>query len=264
MSSTITSAHGSDTAGEALRGGAPTPATDPVLRAHQVRRSFSMGSRSLEILHGIDLTLHAGELVALVGASGAGKSTLLHILGVLDRPDDGKLEVGGRDVWSLSTNERARLRNLEIGFVFQFYHLLPELNAVENTLLPAMIELSWLEYQRAKKKLRARAVDMLVHFGLADRLEHRPGELSGGERQRVAMARALLQNPKILLADEPTGNLDSSTGETVLELLFEEQRRRQLAMILVTHDSRLADRCGRVLMMEDGIVQADSAHPVPD
>ena len=235
-----------------------------VLRANRVRRSFAMGSRSLEILHGIDLVLRSGELVALVGASGAGKSTLLHILGVLDRPDDGVLEVHGRDPWKLSTTERARIRNSEIGFVFQFYHLLPELNAIENTLLPAMIAHSTASYRRNRRELHDRAVQMLTHFGLGERLKHRPGELSGGERQRVAMARALFHDPKILLADEPTGNLDSSTGETVLELLFAEQRRRGLALILVTHDSRLAQRCDRILSIEDGIIQADSSHPVPD
>ena len=235
-----------------------------VLRTRGVRRSFSLGDRSLEILHGIDLDLHAGELVALVGASGAGKSTLLHILGVLDRPDEGSLTVHGADVWDLSVAERARIRNRDIGFVFQFYHLLPELDALENVLLPAMIAESVLGYRKKRAAYREKAMGMLQNFGLGDRLTHRPGQLSGGERQRVAMARALLHDPKILLADEPTGNLDSATGETVLELLFEEQRRRKLAMILVTHDERLAQRCERVLVMEDGVIQADSAHPVPD
>jgi lipoprotein-releasing system ATP-binding protein len=248
--------HGPRPAGEA---GPP-----PVLRARGIRRSFPLGNRSLEILHGIDLDLHPGELVALVGASGAGKSTLLHVLGLLDRPDEGELEIHGTDPWSRPIAERARLRNREIGFVFQFYHLLPELNAVENTLLPAMIGESSVGFRTKRKELRDRAVDMLTHFGLGARLAHLPGQLSGGERQRVAMARALFHDPRILLADEPTGNLDSATGETVLELLFAEQRRRGLAMVLVTHDERLAHRCERVLVMEDGVIQADSAHPVPD
>ena len=235
-----------------------------VLRAQGVRRSFPMGDRSLEILHGVDLELRSGELVALVGASGAGKSTLLHLLGLIDRPNEGTIEIGGIDAWKLPVNGRAPLRNQEIGFVFQFYHLLPELDAVENVLLPAMIAHSTWSYRSRRHAFRRRAVDMLTRFGLSARLTHRPSQLSGGERQRVAMARALFHDPQILLADEPTGNLDSATGETVLQLLFEEQRRRQLAMILVTHDERLARRCDRILVIEDGVIQADSAHPVPD
>lgn len=243
--------------------GAPVNKGDVVLSAKGIRRAFSLGDRSLEILHGIDMQLSAGERVALVGASGAGKSTLLHVLGLLDRPDEGKVFVRGVEPWSVSVAERALTRNKEIGFVFQFYHLLPEFTALENTLLPAMIERSFWGYRAQRNELRQRAVDMLERFGLGDRLQHRPPQLSGGERQRVAIARALFQDPSILLADEPTGNLDSSTGEIVLELLLEEQARRGLAMILVTHDSRLAQRCERVLAMEDGVIEADSAHPVP-
>jgi len=251
--------------------GAPGPESHserkPLLSAKGIRRSFKLGKRSaraLEILHGVDLEPAPGELVALVGASGAGKSTLLHILGLIDRPDEGSLQIHGKDAWKLSVPRRAEIRNKEIGFVFQFYHLLPELSALENALLPAMISDSRLSFRRHRKAYEERAVDMLERFGLGDRLNHRPSQLSGGERQRVAMARALFHDPQILLADEPTGNLDSATGETVLQLLFEEQQRRDLAMILVTHDQRLASRCGRVLVIQDGIIQADSAHPVPD
>ena len=182
----------------------------------------------------------------------------------LAKPNEGVVEVHGRDGWKLSTNDRARVRNQDIGFVFQFYHLLPELNAVENVLLPAMISESMWAWRRRRKDYRERALEMLNRFGLGSRLAHRPSQLSGGERQRVAMARALLHDPQILLADEPTGNLDTATGDTVLELLFEEQAKRKLAMILVTHDERLARRCERVLVMEDGVIQADSKHPVPD
>jgi len=256
---------------DGLTSEAPLPVDAPerarrktVLSAHGIRRAFALGERSLEILHGIDLELSEGELVALVGASGAGKSTLLHVLGLLDRPDEGRIEIHGADPWKSSVAERARLRNHEMGFVFQFYHLLPELTAVENTVLPAMIDRGAWSYRKQRKALLQRAVETLTHFGLGDRLTHKPPQLSGGERQRVAIARALFMDPKILLADEPTGNLDSATGETVLELLFQEQERRGLAMILVTHDSRLAARCQRVLTMEDGVIQADSAHPVPD
>ena len=250
----------------------PAPAPDAtagndapfVLRARSLRRSFRMGDRALEILHGINLDLRAGELVALVGASGAGKSTLLHILGLIDRPDEGQVEIAGTDAWALGTSHRATLRNRQIGFVFQFYHLLPELSALENVLLPGMISDSRRTFLGSRNEYRDRATGMLERFGLKERLKHRPGQLSGGERQRVALARALFHDPGILLADEPTGNLDSATGETVLELLFEEQRRRKLSMVLVTHDMRLARRCGRILLMEDGLIQADSAVPIPD
>ncbi len=228
---------------------------EPILRARGIRRSFEMGQRSLEVLHGVDLELVSGELLALVGASGAGKSTLLHVLGLLDRPTEGSVEIDGTDGWGASVAERAAIRNRSIGFVFQFYHLLPELTALENVLLPAMIAESSFTYRAKRRDYVARAEGILVRFGLAERLAHRPGELSGGERQRVAIARAILLDPKILLADEPTGNLDRATGESVLELLLEEQRRRGLAMILVTHDERLADRCQRVLEMEDGRIR---------
>ncbi len=235
-----------------------------ILSAEGIRKSFSMGDRSLEILHGIDLELREGELVALVGASGAGKSTLLHILGLLDRPSEGRVVIDDTEAWQESTTHRARIRNERVGFVFQFYHLLPELNAIENVLLPAMIRDSRLTFRSRKAEYLARAEELLDRFEMGARRKHRPAQLSGGERQRVAMARALFHDPAILLADEPTGNLDSATGEKVLELLFEEQRRRSLSMILVTHDARLAKRCQRTLFIEDGLIQADTAVPVPD
>ena len=226
------------------------------LSARGVRKAYSLGDRVLEILHGVDLDVAPGELVALVGASGAGKSTLLHILGLLDRPDEGGLWIQGEEVSDASIERRAKLRNQTLGFVFQFYHLIPELNAVENVLLPAMIADSPGRYRRRRKELHEQAEGLLVRFGMQERLRHRPPQLSGGERQRVALARALLLDPAILLADEPTGNLDSATGERVLELLFEEQARRQLSLVLVTHDQRLAERCQRTLVMHDGKIQA--------
>jgi lipoprotein-releasing system ATP-binding protein len=236
----------------------------PVLAVRGLRKSFKVGDRNLEILHGIDLDLRAGELVALVGSSGAGKSTLLHVLGLLDKPTEGRVHVMEQDAWARSTAERARMRNQEIGFVFQFYHLLPELTALENALLPAMIAESRLAWVKSKRRHEDRARELLDRFGMTPRLHHRPPQLSGGERQRVAMARALLHDPRILLADEPTGNLDSATGEKVLQLLFEEQARRELTMVLVTHDERIAALCRRTLYMGDGQIQADSAIPVPD
>jgi len=226
-----------------------------VLAARGIHKAFAVGDRRLEVLHGVDLDLRPGELLGLVGASGAGKSTLLHILGLLDPPTKGKVILDGRDAWALPTTERARLRNERLGFVFQFYHLLPELNALENAFLPAMIGNAAARGGRSLGEFRARAKDTLVRFGLEDRLEHRPSQLSGGEQQRVAIARALLLDPAVVIADEPTGNLDSATGEVVLDLLIREQENRGLALLLVTHDERVARRCGRVISMLDGRIE---------
>ncbi len=231
----------------------------PLLAARGIKKAFPIGKRSLEILHGVDLELFAGERLALVGMSGAGKSTLLHVLGLLERPDAGEVWIDGRSGWTLSTSERASLRNRGIGFVFQFYHLLPELNAVENVLLPAMIAHGRLSYFSRRRALRRRATDLLEAFGLGERLTHRPDQLSGGERQRVALARALFHDPPLIIADEPTGNLDSETGRRVLELLFSEQERRRNALLLVTHDERLAERCDRVVTMRDGRIAPPDA-----
>ena len=238
-----------------LRAAEPAPAPAVLLSALGVHKSFAVGDSSLEVLHGVDLELHHGERLALMGPSGAGKSTLLHILGLLDRPAKGCVRLEGRDVWRLSTAERARLRNQRIGFVFQFYHLIAELTAAENVLLPAMIAESRRTYAARRKEHVARAEEMLASFGLQERLKHRPPQLSGGERQRVALARALFHDPPVLIADEPTGNLDRATGEKVLELLFREQEKRGLSLLLVTHDERLAERCGRLLVMDDGRIR---------
>lgn len=227
----------------------------PILSCTGVRRSFPLGDRTVSVLHGVDLALNPGERLSLMGASGAGKTTLLNILGMLDAPTSGEVLVDGHAVWDLAPQERAKLRNEKIGFVFQFYHLLAELSALENALLPAMIAQSRSAYKKHRGEYEERATQMLDRFGLSDRLTHRPGQLSGGEQQRVAIVRALLLDPPILIADEPTGNLDRATGETVLELLFEEQQRRQLALLLVTHDERLAERCERTIYMEDGLVR---------
>ena len=225
-----------------------------------VRRSFEVGERRIEILHGVDLDLMSGERLCLMGASGAGKTTLLNVIGLLDRPDEGRVEILGTDAWSRSAPERARLRNHSLGFVFQFYHLLPELSALENATLTA--RLAGLRGGDLAEHVD-RATAILERFGLKERLRHRPGRLSGGEQQRVAIARALLLDPPILIADEPTGNLDRATGDKVLELLFEEQERRAFSLLLVTHDERLAQRCSRVVYMEDGLIQADSTTPIP-
>ncbi|MBM3989259.1 MAG: ABC transporter ATP-binding protein [Planctomycetes bacterium] len=227
---------------------------DIVLCARAIVKRFESGDSELEILHGIDLDLRAGERLALMGPSGAGKSTLLHILGLLEHPTYGTVDLDGRDAWSLSTQERARLRNRYIGFVFQFYHLLSELDAVENVMLPAMIAQSRGEFRLDRRAHLAKARDLLSNFGLAHRLKHRPAQLSGGERQRVALARALFLDPPLLIADEPTGNLDRDTGELVLDLLFRAQQERNLSLLLVTHDERLAERCSRVLRLEAGSI----------
>jgi len=230
-----------------------------LLAARGIRRSFQIGPRKLEVLHGVDLELRRGELLGLMGSSGAGKSTLLHILGLLDPPTQGEVVLDGESAWKLPIEKRAAVRNKKIGFVFQFYHLLPELNALENVLLPAMIAWSALEYRGRKVELRERAVSLLQSFGLSERLKHRPAQLSGGERQRVAIARALFLDPPILIADEPTGNLDSATGDKVLELLLAEQEKRSLSLLLVTHDERIAHRCRRVVHMTDGRIDGAPA-----
>jgi lipoprotein-releasing system ATP-binding protein len=238
---------------------APLPplGQEPLLMARGIHRAFQVGEREIEVLHGVDLDLVAGERVSLMGSSGTGKTTLLNIVGLLDRPTQGLVRIEGEDGWRLSVAERARLRSRKIGFVFQFYHLLPELNALENAMLPGMIAFGRLEYWGRKRELRDRALEMLESFGLSNRLDHRPGQLSGGEQQRVAIARALLLDPPLLIADEPTGNLDTATGERVLELLFEEQSRRGTTLLLVTHDESLAARCERVVRMRDGRIQSD-------
>ncbi len=235
----------------------------PILVGKGIRRAFKVGDSQLEVLHGLDLELRPGERLSLMGSSGAGKTTLLNVLGLLDAPTEGEVIIDGVSAWSLGTAERARLRNAKIGFVFQFYHLLPELTAIENVLLPGMIATPRGQWRARRKALRERGLEMLVQFGLQERLKHKPGQLSGGEQQRVAIARALIMDPPILIADEPTGNLDSVTGERVLDLLFKEQERRNTALLLVTHDHALARRCERVVHMEDGMIQADSKTVIP-
>ncbi len=236
----------------------PGAATMPVLSARGIKKSFRIGNRTIEILHGIDLDLLPGERLCVMGASGAGKTTLLQILGLLDAPTEGSVWVDGTQAAALAPGERARLRNSRLGFVFQFYHLLPELSALENVLLPAMIAHSAGAFRMRRAELRERASQMLTSFGLSERMTHRPTQLSGGEQQRVAIARALFLEPRILIADEPTGNLDRASGERVLDLLLREQEQRSLALLLVTHDERLASRCQRVVHIDDGRIQGAS------
>ena len=220
-------------------------------------KTFFHGGNRLDILRGIDLTLEAGEMVAVVGASGAGKSTLLHCLGTLDLPSGGRILFNGRDVTRLSPSQLADFRNHSIGFVFQFHHLLPEFTALENAMMPALIQ------RMPRGEAEARAREILGRVGLSMRLMHRPGELSGGEQQRVALARALILGPSLILADEPTGNLDTRTGDEIHELFFELNRERGTTMLVVTHNPELAKRMPRVVHMIDGVID-DGKATTPD
>ena len=217
-----------------------------LIEAIGLSKSFITAAGELEVLKGIDLTFHEGEMVGITGASGAGKSTLMHILGALDRPSSGKVFFRGTDVFSLDDASRARFRNQSIGFVFQFHHLLPEFTALENVMLPGLI--SGTSHEAAQQKAR----ELLGDLGLSSRLLHRPGELSGGEQQRVAVARALMQDAGLVLADEPTGNLDTATGNSLFELFLALNREKGISFAIVTHNIALADRCHRVLRMADG------------
>jgi lipoprotein-releasing system ATP-binding protein len=225
--------------------------TDPVLSARDIHKSYVMGRKKVEVLLGVSLDVTAGEFVALRGASGAGKSTLLHLLGGLDRPDSGKIVLDGQQIERLSASALTRLRNRRVGLVFQAYHLLPELSALENVCLPARMARASVSATRAK------AVELLRRVGLAERVEHRPYELSGGEQQRVAIARALINDPAFLLADEPTGNLDSHTGDEIMRLLLDLQTERAMTLIIATHDNDLAATAPRVVQLADGLVASD-------
>lgn len=228
----------------------PTSRT-PLVRIEQVRKKFLHEGREVVILKGIDLTIEQGEMLAVVGASGAGKSTLLHILGTLDLPTEGRIEYEGKDVTRYSASKLASFRNRALGFVFQFHHLLPEFNALENVMMPGVIR------GGQGNKLEKRAKELLDEVGLSHRLSHRPGELSGGEQQRVALARALVMDPKLVLADEPTGNLDSATSDQIHRLFIELNRSRGTTFLVVTHSRDLADRMPRKVSMKDGKIFED-------
>jgi lipoprotein-releasing system ATP-binding protein len=223
---------------------------EPWLELRGVRRVFKQAGTELRVLNGVDLALRRGEVVALVGPSGAGKSTLLHVAGLLERPDGGAVLIGGEDCGSLSDERRTLLRRSEIGFVYQFHHLLPEFSALENVMLPQMIA------GARRGPARERAADLLDRVGLGPRAGHRPARLSGGEQQRVAIVRALANDPKILLGDEPTGNLDHATGESVLGALLDLVRRTGLAALIATHNLDLARRLDRIVGLEDGRLTA--------
>jgi len=232
-----------------LAGAHATAAGGVHVRTVGVRKTFQHGDRSLEVLRGINLELKAGEIAAVVGASGVGKSTLLHLLGTLDLPTSGQVIFDGVDVTKLSATKLADFRNQHVGFVFQFHHLLPEFTALENAMMPGLIK------RLPRKECEARSREILNRVGLTDRLTHRPGELSGGEQQRVALARALFLKPRLLLADEPTGNLDTRTSREMHQMFFDLNRELGMTILLVTHNDELAAQVPRRLKMVDGVIE---------
>ena len=222
-----------------------------LVTAQDVRKSFVHMGRTLEVLRGIDLVIHEKEMLSVVGPSGAGKSTFLHCVGTLDVPTSGSLKLAGEELTALSSSRLAEVRNRTIGFVFQFHHLLPEFTALENVMMPGLIQ------GRTRGQMHPKAAALLEEVGLADRSSHRPGELSGGEQQRVALARALVLDPKLILADEPTGNLDSKTSAQIHELFFQINDQRGTTMVIVTHNTQLAQSMPRVVTLRDGRVDSD-------
>jgi lipoprotein-releasing system ATP-binding protein len=225
------------------------------IETKDLNKSFKTDAGELHVLKDIILSIKEGEMVGIVGASGVGKSTLLHILGALDRPTSGNLYYDNTDVFSLDRNSLATFRNKTIGFVFQFHHLLPEFSAIENVMMPGLIN-KGLRGQGGKgpgyKEIQARAERLLNEMGLSERKKHRPGELSGGEQQRVAVARALILEPKVVLADEPTGNLDTTTGEELFKIFINLNKEKGITFVIVTHNESLSNRCHRILKMVDG------------
>jgi lipoprotein-releasing system ATP-binding protein len=222
--------------------------TETVLSCRQLVREFKEGDNVLRVLNGAEFDIRAGERVAIIGESGSGKTTLLQLLGGLDLPSSGSVLVNGRDIAAMDGTERGELRNRALGFVYQFHHLLPEFSALENVAMPLLLR------RGSIKDITAAATDLLTRVGLGDRLSHRPGELSGGERQRAAVARALITRPSVVLADEPTGNLDHATGERVFKLMLELNREYGSSLVVVTHDLKLAARMDRVLVLNDGVL----------
>jgi lipoprotein-releasing system ATP-binding protein len=229
----------------------PSP-PPPLVVARDVRKSFQHMGRTLDVLKGIDLQIDEGEVLAIVGASGAGKSTFLHCMGTLDIPTAGSIRLAGEELTTMSSARLADLRNRTIGFVFQFHHLLPEFNALENVMMPGLIQ------GKSRREMEGLARALLDEVGLAERVTHRPGELSGGEQQRVALARALVLSPKLLLADEPTGNLDTATSSAMHDLFFAINKSYGTTIVVVTHNLNFAESMPRVVTMRDGIVDTDA------
>ena len=221
-----------------------------IIKATGLTKEYQVSKvETLKVLKGIDTEIFEGEVITIVGPSGAGKSTLLHIMGTLDKPTKGEVIFDGEDVFRLSSNELAKFRNTRIGFVFQFHHLLPEFSAIENVCLAAMIS------GRSMKSVEPKAKDILTEVGLGERLHHKPSELSGGEAQRVAIARALINSPKVILADEPTGNLDTKNSDEVMHLIFDLRKKYNQTFVIVTHNEKFAEMTDRTLKMVDGVIQ---------
>lgn len=231
---------------------------EPLLKAENVNKVYKVGAKTLRVLKDVCLDVLAGEALAIIGPSGAGKTTLLHTLGGLDRPTSGTVLLKGQDVYRQSDGRRTGIRAAQIGFVFQSYHLLPELDVIENVLLPAMTGIGTM---RLGIEARRRALDLLKAVGLEDRAAHTPMELSGGEQQRVALARSMMNQPEIILADEPTGNLDSATGSQVLGCLWKMVKEKGCTLVLVTHNERITASCDRVVRLVDGAIQNAQAQP---
>jgi lipoprotein-releasing system ATP-binding protein len=230
-----------------------------ILRARGLHKTFRMGESEIEVLAGLDVAIHAGEFLAIEGRSGSGKSTLLHLLGALDEPNRGTIEYEQTDLAKRSSADRSRIRNEHFGFVFQFYHLLPELSVLENTMLASMVKHSWFSFRSSRSSLRNRAREILAKLQLEHRLNHRPNQLSGGERQRVAIARALMNEPKVVFADEPTGNLDYETGRQIMNVLESLHRELNQTVVMVTHDRALAREADRVLVLTGGKLHTPDA-----
>ncbi|MBM4068106.1 MAG: ABC transporter ATP-binding protein [Planctomycetes bacterium] len=231
----------------------------PLLRAIDLQKTYRKDANRVEVLRGLSLDVHEGEFVSVIGASGSGKSTLLHLLGTLDRPDSGEIHLEGKRIDNLPSEGRDKLRNHTFGFIFQFYHLLPEMTALENVLTPAMIANSAWSWWGRRKELRRQGMAMLERMGLGQRWNHRPRELSGGEMQRTAIARALISRPRVLLADEPTGNLDASNGGHIIEVLRNLNRDDGLTIVMVTHNLDIVQESDRVVRMVEGRIEPAAA-----
>ena len=229
-----------------------------LLKATNLHKTYRKNAVAVPVLRGLDIDVSPGEFLSVVGASGSGKSTMLHLLGTLDQPDEGRIELEGQRIDNLPGRDRDRLRNQTFGFIFQFYHLLPELSALENVLVPHMIGRSPWSWWNDRRDLKKRAASLLERVGLGDRLKHRPRELSGGEMQRTAIARALVSQPRIVLADEPTGNLDAATGKEIVDLLRDLNRTEGLTIIMVTHNLEIVERTDRVVRLISGRVETHS------
>jgi lipoprotein-releasing system ATP-binding protein len=233
-----------------------------MLTATNLHKSYRRDKVVVPVLRGLDIDVQPGEFLSVIGASGSGKSTLLHLLGTLDQPDDGTIELDGRRIDNLSNSERDQLRLHTFGFIFQFYHLLPELSAFENVLIPAMIDQSVLSWFGARRALKKRALEIMDRVGLSHRLKHKPRELSGGEMQRAAIARALIGKPRILLADEPTGNLDETTGGEIVQLLRSLNRDEGLTIVMVTHNLELVAVTDRMVRIASGRIEPNGEPPM--